>query len=182
MTCICNRNLTIIGSDNGLSPGRWQAIIWTNAGILLIGPLWTNFSEILIEIQSFSFKKMHLKLSSAKWRPLCLSLNVLSPPLQPRKQVLFAEVQHWADYNSAICLSVGSILDNLFIEVKLCWNTYCQISNIRHIQTQILLVSSCSCFWPIHWSQVLGREWRCSWSSADRRCSKYNWMISKIIA
>ena len=40
----------IIGSDNGLSPGRRQAIIWTNAGILLIGPLGTNFSEILIEI------------------------------------------------------------------------------------------------------------------------------------
>ena len=49
--------LTIIGSDNGLSPGRRQAIIWTNAGILLIGPLGTNFSEILIEIHAFSFKK-----------------------------------------------------------------------------------------------------------------------------
>ena len=34
--------LTIIGSDNGLSPGRRQAIIWTNAGILLIEPLRTN--------------------------------------------------------------------------------------------------------------------------------------------
>ena len=43
-------NLTIIGSDNGLSPGRRQAIIWTNAGILLIEPLGTNFSEISIEI------------------------------------------------------------------------------------------------------------------------------------
>ena len=42
--------LSIIGSDNGLSPGRRQAIIWTNAGILLIEPLGTNFSEILIEI------------------------------------------------------------------------------------------------------------------------------------
>ena len=45
--------LTIIGSDNGLSPGRRQAIIWTNAGILLIGPLETNFIEILIGIQTF---------------------------------------------------------------------------------------------------------------------------------
>ena len=43
-------NLTIIGSDNGLSPGRRQAIIWTNAGILLIEPLGTNFSEISVEI------------------------------------------------------------------------------------------------------------------------------------
>ena len=61
--------LTIIGSDNGLSPGRRQAIIWTIAGILLIGPLGTNFCENLIGIQTFSFKKMHLKMSSAKWRP-----------------------------------------------------------------------------------------------------------------
>ena len=69
--------LTVIGSDNGLSPGRRQAIIWTNAGILLIGPLWTNVSEIYIEIPIFSFKKMRLKESSAKWRPCCLGLNVL---------------------------------------------------------------------------------------------------------
>ena len=32
------RKLTILGSDNGLSPERRQAIIWTNAGILLIEP------------------------------------------------------------------------------------------------------------------------------------------------
>ena len=69
---------TIIGSDNGISHGRHQAIIWTNAGILLIEPLGTNFSEILIEIDTFSFKKMHLKMSSAKWRPFCLGLNVLT--------------------------------------------------------------------------------------------------------
>ena len=54
--------LTIIGSDNGLSPGGRQAIIRTNAGISLIGPLGTNFSEILIEILTFSFKKMRLKV------------------------------------------------------------------------------------------------------------------------
>ena len=71
---------TIIGSDNGLSPGRRQAIIWTNAGILLTGTLGTNFREILIEIRIFSFKKMGLKVSSAKWRPFCLGLNVLSFP------------------------------------------------------------------------------------------------------
>ena len=46
VTLICVGNLTVIGSDNGLSPGRRQAIIWTNDGILLIKPLGTNFSEI----------------------------------------------------------------------------------------------------------------------------------------
>ena len=50
VTHICVNKLTIMGSVNGLSSGRRQAIIWTNAEILLIGPLGTNFSEILIEI------------------------------------------------------------------------------------------------------------------------------------
>ena len=75
---ICVSKLTIIGSDNGLSPGRRQAIISTNAGILLTGSLRTNFSEILIGILTFSFTKMHLKISSAKWRPFYLGLNVLT--------------------------------------------------------------------------------------------------------
>ena len=78
VTHICDSKLTSVGSDNGLSPGRRQAIIWTNAGILLIGPLGTNFNENLFEIHIFSFKKMHLKMSSGKWRPFCLGLNVLS--------------------------------------------------------------------------------------------------------
>ena len=140
VTHICVGNLTIIDPDNGLSPGRRQAIIWTNAGLLLIGPLGTNFNEILthwgrdkmdaisqttfsnpfssmkmhelrlrfhwslfatshylnqwwlvcwriyaslglnelIEILTFSFKKMRLKVSSAKRRPFCLSLNLLN--------------------------------------------------------------------------------------------------------
>ena len=57
VTNICVSKLTIIGSNNGLSPDRRQAIIWTNAGLLLIRPLGTNFSKILIEILKFSFKK-----------------------------------------------------------------------------------------------------------------------------
>ena len=77
VTYIYVSNLTIIDPYNGLSPGRRQAIIWTNAGILLIGHWGTNFSEILISIQTFSFKKMHLKMSSSKWRPFCLGLNEL---------------------------------------------------------------------------------------------------------
>ena len=60
VTHICVVKPTMIGSDNGLLPERRQAIIWTNAGILLIGPRGTNFSEILIGIHTFSFKKIHL--------------------------------------------------------------------------------------------------------------------------
>ena len=78
VTHICVSKLTIIGSDNGLSPGRRQGIIWTNVGILSIGPLILNFSEISIGIKTFSFNKMHLKMSSGKWRPFCLELRVLT--------------------------------------------------------------------------------------------------------
>ena len=82
VTHICIGKQTIIGSDDGLSPGRRQAIIWTNDGILLIGPLETNFSEISIKILTFSFTKMRLKVS-AKWRPFCLGLKNLRP--RPQK-------------------------------------------------------------------------------------------------
>ena len=53
---ICVSKLTIIGSYNGLSPGRRQAIISTNAEILLIEPLGPKFDEIFIEIHTLSFK------------------------------------------------------------------------------------------------------------------------------
>ena len=102
VTHICVGKLTTIGSDNGLSPGRRQAIIWTNAGILLIRPLGTNFSEILIGIQTFSFKKMHLKMSSAKWRPFCLGLNVLihTHHVTNTKQAIWREV--WQHIGSVV--------------------------------------------------------------------------------
>ena len=61
---ICVSWINIIGSDDGSSPRRRQAIIWTNDGILLIRPLGTKCSEILIDISAFPFK--HSKISSAK--------------------------------------------------------------------------------------------------------------------
>ena len=66
VTHICVGKQTIIGSDNGLSPGRRQAIIWTNAGILLIGPLGTNFSEIS--------NKLHFHSQKCVWK--CRLRNV----------------------------------------------------------------------------------------------------------
>ena len=57
--------------------GQRQAIILTNAVMLLIGTLKANFSEILIEIHIFSFKKMHFKMYG-KWRPFCPGPIVLS--------------------------------------------------------------------------------------------------------
>ena len=75
VTHVCVGSLAIISPNNGLSPGRRQDIICTNAGILWIGPLVTNFSEILIKLYIFLFKKIPLKLSSGNWR-LCFGLYV----------------------------------------------------------------------------------------------------------
>ena len=101
MTHTCLSKLTIIGSDNGLTPGRRQAIIWTNAGILLIRPSGTNFNEMLIEILTFSFMKMRLNVSSAKSRPFCLGLNVLN-------KLLSKEVPGEVGNPSVSLLLVGS--------------------------------------------------------------------------
>ena len=97
-------NLTIIGSDDSLSPGRRQAIIWTNAGILLIWTLGTNFSETLTEIHTFSFEKMYLKMSSAKWRQRCLGLNVL----RVWRNILRAFTKNcFYNHNKTLCLVHG---------------------------------------------------------------------------
>ena len=102
-THICVSEIIIIGSDNGLSPGRRQTIIWTNVGILLIGPLGINFNEILIEISSFSFKKMHLKMSSAKWRQFRIGLNVLSAFVGWHRGILWSNINM---QNSALWLTI----------------------------------------------------------------------------
>ena len=86
---MCVSKINTIGSDNGLLPGWRQAIIWTNAGILFIGPLGTNFSEVFITIHAISFKKIHLKMSSGKWQPSCRSLNVLMKQAPDLFHILF---------------------------------------------------------------------------------------------
>ena len=98
---ICVSKQTIIVSDNGLSPGGCLAIIGTNAGILSIGALGTNCSEMFIEIYIFSFKKMHLKMSSLKWQPFCLGPNALT--------LLVVKPEYsWRNYQCHGCWCPGS--------------------------------------------------------------------------
>ena len=111
-------NLTIIGSDNGLSPERRQAIIWTNVGILSIGPLGTNFSEIVIEIQTFSLKKIRLKMSSAKCCSFRLGLNVLNADLQKFDYMM--ECQDSSPSNGSPCSRATCGMDQI-ITVTSCW-------------------------------------------------------------
>ena len=79
------------------------------------------------------------------------------------------------------CALFVVIISHIIIEF-IC--NYCKISNISYTksQTEMFLISSCSCLCPIHLSQLLRQEWRCSWSSADRRCSNCIWVINNLIA
>ena len=122
VTHICVSNLTTIGSDNGLSPGRRQAIIWTNAGMLWIGPLGTNLSEIIIEILTFSFKKIHLKMSSGKWRPFCIGLNELNSRKHPASPLTNAFEVLWQD-------EIGSTSHALAAVIR---ETTCTALDIAH--------------------------------------------------
>ena len=109
---ICVSKLNIFDSDNGLSPTRRQAIIWTHAGILLIRRLRTNFSEIFIEVYTFSFKKMHSKMSSGKWRPFCLGLNVLRQYIQ---------IIHSIHIGDELALLDYQIISRSKLHVNKCW-------------------------------------------------------------
>ena len=113
---ICMESIGIIGSDNGLSPDQHQAIIWTNVGILFIWPLGTNFSEILIKIDTFSFRKIHSKMS-AKWLPFCHGLHVLTVNKHFNQDGKILQLSKCKVYSMAIyeyiCYVTGSPSDNL---------------------------------------------------------------------
>ena len=110
VTHICVSKQTIIGPDNGLSPDR------NNAGLLLIGPLGTKFSEIVIEIRIFSFKKMGLNVSSAKWWPFCLGLNVFMLCLNQKPAILKPRRQYLINL---IACRAGNTKVSLFLPVSL---------------------------------------------------------------
>ena len=124
---ICNSKQTIIGLDNG--------IIWTNARMLLIGTLGTNFSEILSEFYTFWFMKMHLKMLTAKSLALCLGLNVLTEwcIVLPR--------------NTATTAILPSLM--LTLIPFTCWVVMCKQKNIF-------------VFAIIQWPSDGARSWNCS--------------------
>ena len=77
VTHICVSKLAIIGSDNGLSPGRRQDIIWINAGILLPGPLgknlWNSYRNSIIFIQENAFESVVCEMTAILSQPQCVN-------------------------------------------------------------------------------------------------------------
>ena len=136
VTHINASKLNIIGSDNVVSLGRRQAIIWTNVGILLIGPLGTNSGEILIK--TFSFGKMHLKMSFGKWRPFCFDLNLFQVIALCRLGDKSLPEPMMTQYIDA-CMRHQTFVSRQSIDVLSQLDTHWQI-----------MTDSCSC----HWAQI----------------------------
>ena len=160
VTHICISKLTIIGSDNGLSPSQRQAINWSNGGISLIWNLGTNFSWILSEVYTFSFKKIHLKMSSRKWRPFCLGLNVLNVTIAQIKIKEQGCIRPW------ICVCMWQIYLNDF---KWAHPTITEITTVWNQQTNCDI----SAFYGIS-----HRQWPTNYTNADSlymyHCNKTN--------
>ena len=147
--------VTIIGSDNGLLPGQRQVIIWTTAAVLSIGPWGTNFSTILITIETFSLKKIHLKMSSEN---ASLGLNKLNLRCLV---VLWSEsklnVTQWILPYSQISKQIS---EQISLKISL------KINNIlsgKEILCQENALSANG--WPLCWDL---------WSTMCRQCVK-NW-------
>ena len=126
VTHICVSKLTIIGSDNGLSPDRRQAIIRTNAGISLI----RVFRETSSGIYTFSLRKMHLIMSSAKRLQCCLGISVLRG--EKRSGVMEVYLMVSSTYYE---MTIPNILRGLFTQ-------YFKLSLIRWAKMYYMMLES----------------------------------------
>ena len=180
-------NLTITGSDNGLSPGRWQDIIWTNAGILLIGPFGTNISEIEIEVQTFSFKPMRLKVPSREWLPFCLGLNVLINVQDLAHIRTTTKPKHWSaaklkiHYDDVIMTTTASQITSLTVV----YSTVYSNADQRKYQSS----ASLAFVWGIHrdrWiprtkGQLRGKCFHLMTSSIDTSHRSLRWALGHLL-
>ena len=119
----------LFGAKPLSEPTNWQL-----AGILLIGPLKTNFSEMWIEIH-FSLTKMHLKISSGKWWPFCLSLIVLTLNVRGPSYLRLTRSISWLLMPWLLTLQDISSHDIDYIEIfrsfsysRKCFKYLCQIN------------------------------------------------------
>ena len=94
----------------------------------------------------------------------------------------FMHCQHYWNWDILASLETSLTVDRICLSSK--HPLYRKTSSISCTKSQNINVSCipCSCLRSIHWSQVLSWEWRCSWSSADRGCSNYIWVINNFIA
>ena len=155
--------LKFLFTTSPVRPGDVDLNKWT-------GLSWLGACSTLMITKKNSFHKMHFKMLFAKCDPfLLVTLWFYS---MPDDDLAFQDVSPW--YWS--CLLTEKLLRH--------GKRYNHTSYISHTKSQNLNISCLvlQCLCAIYWSQVLSPEWRCSWSSANRRCSNYIWMSNKFIA
>ena len=110
VTHICVSKLTIIGSDNGLSPERRQAIIWTKAGNIVDLTLrnklqWNGNRNSYIFIQENPFENVVWKMAAILSRPQCVKIPSPSS-LKPAVMIQSVMTTKLLEYEG-LCLGVG---------------------------------------------------------------------------
>ena len=95
MTHICVGKLTIIGSENGLSPRRRQANIWTNAGSFLIESLEQTSMKYQSEFKYFHWRKCAENV-------VCEMTSILSRPRCVNRALFFISCNPFIDTNRHI--------------------------------------------------------------------------------
>ena len=128
MTYICVSKLTSIGSDNGLSPGRRETIIWTNARILLIRTLRKNFNEIVNEIHIF-IQENAFESIICEMAVICFCLNMLTPKHTNAMSILSHHFCRWR----IIIFPFQSITIHFFVtdQAPIICYTICILSKYR---------------------------------------------------
>ena len=160
----------IIVSVNGLSPTRHRAITRANAALSSIGPLGTQFNEILLEIRSFSFKKIHLKWLSAKCRPVCFGLNVFSGNSR-------TFVNDSSQSNSGITWNYDSLQTNIDYDIPDFYGEDANTLVFFSFQREMLIMW-CSC--GVYLQRQIPFSWLELWFMRQENCSEQDWQYDYI--
>ena len=142
---ICIGNQAIIGSDNGLPPGRWQAIILTNATILFIWPIGTNISDIVIEICTYSFRKVNLKIWLPHFSQIFKHLTDLFLRIFPYCEQPCLDVCIVQYYDSRISKAWSNAIKVITKYITINWNTAVSKHCVVTACNESLIVKSITC-------------------------------------
>ena len=82
-------NRPIFGSNNGLSPVSYQAVVWTNVGLFLFGPFRTNFNK-----NTTTIFIQENKLVNDIWKMVVI-LSLSSICSMPRNADVFVFMSTW---------------------------------------------------------------------------------------
>ena len=164
--------------------GSWSILVQVMACCLMVPSHYLNQCWLIVNCTLWNKFYRNLNLANV----ICKMAAILFRP-QCVEWIYSINIMIMRRIKSIVILAISHVFMIFFPEELFAYHDsiilmYCKISNIRRTKSQNLnfFISSCSCLCAIYWSQVLSRKWRCSRSSANRRCSNYIWVINNLIA